>query len=93
MVESDPLAVLFDRHSLDVSVLHGELLLLFENNFLLPTLFDAKLQNLHCVLNEIMLYIMIDLCVSSKTGHMIYFKHPWFELVIKHDVEAKKVTA
>lgn len=43
VVESDPLAVLFDRHTLDVSVLHRKLLLLFENHFLLPTLFDAKL--------------------------------------------------
>ena len=93
MVESDPLAVLLDRHTLHVSVLHRQLLFLFEDNFLLPSLFDTKLQNLHCVLDQIMLYIMIDLCVSSKTGHMIDFKHPRFELMVKHDIEPKKVTA
>ena len=93
MIESHPFAVLPDSHSSYVSILHGEFLLLFEHNILLTPLFDTQLKDLEHVPDKVMLNIMVNFCVCSEAWHVVYLKHPWFQFMVKHDVEPEKITA
>ena len=59
----------------------------------LPTLFNAQLQNLKRVLDQMMLDFKVNACVSAKARHVVHLKHPVLQLVVQHDIEAKQVAA
>ena len=40
-----------------------------------------------------MLHFEIAIGISPEGGHMVYFQHPGFKLVVKHNIEAQEITA
>ena len=81
--------MLLGRHPLNISICHSLSLLLFNDDLHLSPLLNTQLQYLQSIQNKIMLYLIINICISSKTRHVIHLKHPWLQLVIKHYIKAQ----
>ena len=78
IIEPNSLAVLLDGHPFYISVLHLHLLFLLQNNFHLPPLLHAELQYAQSVHYQVVFDLVVDICVSSKTRHVVHLEHPRF---------------
>ena len=53
----------------------------------------AHLDNLECVPKESTLDLLINDSIRRERWSMVYFEHPWPQLLVEHDVEAEEFKA
>ena len=69
------------------------ILLLSQYLFNLFPLLYGQLKYFQSVLNEIVLYFVVYICVCPERRHVVHFYHPRLQFVVKHYIEAKKIHA
>ena len=51
--------------------------------------FHTHLNNLESISYEASLDLLIDSSICIERRSMVYFKHPWLQLLVEHDIEAE----
>ena len=92
-IKAHPRCMLQRCWSLVGVLLHMQLHFLFELPSNSLAVFHTHLNNLESISYEASLDLLIDSSICIERRSMVYFKHPWLQLLVEHDIEAEEFEA
>lgn len=81
-VEPHSDAVLSGSHPSSLTCYKAVSRLLFQHLLQLVSMFEAELDDLKHVLDHVVLYLVVNLRIGSKTRHVVDLEEPWLKLVV-----------